>query len=162
MSGKLTHADIQEILALVDGSSFDEFKLETAELKLSFRRGESTRYDISAPAVRDSVDKPTPFVPTAPAPSAVAANPVLPTAGAGLTDVCAPILGCFYSRSKPGAEPFVSVGSRVAPDTVICFIEVMKLMNPVPAGVSGEVVQIVAKDGEYIEFGEVILRVRKD
>ena len=153
MSGKLTHADIQEILALVDGSGFDEFKLETADLKLQFRRGRAGHLeaatDFDAPRLR------------APAGTEAAPTPVPAIPREGLTDIRAPMLGAYYSRPKPGAEPFVQIGGRVAKDSVIGIIEVMKLMNPVPAGVAGEVVEIVARDGELIEYGAVILRVRE-
>lgn len=154
MSGKLTHADIQEILALVDGSGFDEFKLETADIKLQFRRGTAgsleAATDVAAPRPDASAAKADAGPSTAPAISRE-----------GLTDVRAPMLGGYYSRPKPGAEPFVQIGGRVATDSVIGIIEVMKLINPVPAGVAGEVVEIVAKDGELIEYGAVILRVRE-
>jgi acetyl-CoA carboxylase biotin carboxyl carrier protein len=154
MSGKLTHADIQEILALVDGSGFDEFKLETADLKLQFRRGNAGHLEAA-----------TDFAAPKPEASAAKLDAVASTVPAisrdGLTDIRAPMLGCYYGRPKPGAEPFVQIGGRVTKDSVIGIIEVMKLMNPVPAGIAGEVVECVAKDGELIEYGAVILRIRE-
>jgi acetyl-CoA carboxylase biotin carboxyl carrier protein len=72
------------------------------------------------------------------------------------------MLGVFYRAPKPGAEPFVQVGSRVAADTIIGLIEVMKLMNAVPAGAAGEVAEIVAGDGGLVEYGQAILRIRPD
>ncbi len=94
------------------------------------------------------------------------ATPSIPPPASPATDaarattaVKAPMLGTFYGAPQPGAAPFVTVGSTVAPDTVIGIVEVMKLMNAVSAGTSGVVVEIVAKDGTLVEYGEVLLRV---
>lgn len=70
------------------------------------------------------------------------------------------MLGTFYSAPKPGAAPFVSVGDQVQPDTVVGIIEVMKLMNSTSAGISGEVVEILVKDGELVEYDQPLMRVR--
>jgi acetyl-CoA carboxylase biotin carboxyl carrier protein len=80
----------------------------------------------------------------------------------GTTVVPAPLLGIFYRAPKPGEPPFVEVGSRVEPGTIIGIIEVMKLMNSVRAGLRGEVVAIPARNGELVEFGEALLFVRAD
>ena len=79
---------------------------------------------------------------------------------AGSVAVPAPLLGIFYRAPRPGEPPFVAVGSKVSPDTIIGIIEVMKLMNTVRAGVSGEVLRIDARDGELVEFGESLLFVK--
>jgi biotin carboxyl carrier protein len=71
------------------------------------------------------------------------------------------MLGTFYRAPKPGEPPFVLEGSPVEPDTIIAIIEVMKLMNTVRAGVRGTVVEILARDGALVEYGEPLLRVRK-
>jgi acetyl-CoA carboxylase biotin carboxyl carrier protein len=75
-------------------------------------------------------------------------------------DVPAPLLGIFYRAPKPGEPPFIEVGTRVDPDTVIGIIEVMKLMNSVRAGVKGEVAEILAENGAAVEYGEILIRVR--
>jgi acetyl-CoA carboxylase biotin carboxyl carrier protein len=72
------------------------------------------------------------------------------------------LLGIFYRAPKPGEPPFVEVGSRVEPGTIIGIIEVMKLMNSVRAGVRGEVAAIPARNGELVEYGEALLFVRAD
>jgi acetyl-CoA carboxylase biotin carboxyl carrier protein len=69
------------------------------------------------------------------------------------------MLGTFYRASAPGATPFVDVGARVQPDTVVCLIEVMKMMNSIPAGVTGEIVEVCAQNGEVVEYGEPLFRV---
>jgi acetyl-CoA carboxylase biotin carboxyl carrier protein len=89
-----------------------------------------------------------------------------PTDDGALTDpntpaVSAPLLGTFYRAPKPGAPPFVEIGSQVADDTIVGIIEVMKLMNTVRAGIRGEVVEILARDGALVEYGEALMRVRK-
>lgn len=84
-----------------------------------------------------------------------------PVADPNVKDVPAPLLGTFYRAPKPGAPPFVEVGSTVEEDTVVAIIEVMKLMNTVRAGVRGTVTEILARDGALVEYGETLLRVRK-
>jgi len=86
--------------------------------------------------------------------------PVGPRPEARLIDICAPMLGTFHRAPQPGGAPYVEVGARVDHDTVVGVIEVMKLMNSVPAGLSGEVVDVRAKDGELVEFEQVLMRVR--
>jgi acetyl-CoA carboxylase biotin carboxyl carrier protein len=76
-------------------------------------------------------------------------------------DVSSPLLGTFYRAPKPGAAPFVEVGSVVEEDTVIAIIEVMKLMNTVRAGVRGTVTEILVSDGALVEYEQTLLRIRK-
>lgn len=153
----ISHDDVERIIRLLEASQFDELHLELEGLKLDLRRR-------GAPAAA----RPAPLVPPAQAPQSPApAAPVVkeppkaaPAPADGLVEVKAPMLGTFYLAPKPGAEPFVTVGGRVEPDTVIGIVEVMKLMNSVAAGVRGEVVEIVAPDGQLVEFEQVLLRVR--
>jgi acetyl-CoA carboxylase biotin carboxyl carrier protein len=145
----LTAADIQEIMRLVEESNFDELVLETNGVKLHLRRGAASAP--MAPVVAATL---------APAPAAAAPKPApaAPPPGAG-QDVTSPMLGTFYRAPKPGAPAFVEVGSPVDVDTVICIIEVMKLMNTVRAGIKGRVTQICPGDGALVEFGETLIRV---
>jgi acetyl-CoA carboxylase biotin carboxyl carrier protein len=83
-----------------------------------------------------------------------------PTSGSdGLVTIDAPMLGTFYRAQSPGAEPFVEVGARVEPGTVVCLIEVMKMMNSIPAGVAGTVVEVCAENAALVEFGAPLFRV---
>jgi acetyl-CoA carboxylase biotin carboxyl carrier protein len=75
--------------------------------------------------------------------------------------VTSPLLGTFYRAPKPGAAPFVDIGSEVTEDTTVGIVEVMKLMNTVRAGVRGRVTEILAADGALVEHGEPLLRVSK-
>lgn len=71
----------------------------------------------------------------------------------------APMPGTFYRAESPGAPPFVEVGAHVEPDTVVCILEVMKMMNSIQAGVSGDVVEVCAEDAQLVEEGEPLFRV---
>jgi acetyl-CoA carboxylase biotin carboxyl carrier protein len=158
-------------MKLVEQSSFDELTLEMDGIKLTLRRGANGAG--GAPLI-DA----TPAAGVAGAPSGAPqgnkfAPAALASAGAGsdaargapadpnVKDVPAPLLGSFYRAPKPGAPPFVEVGSTVEEDTVVAIIEVMKLMNTVRAGVRGTVTEILARDGVLVEYGETLLRVRK-
>ena len=72
------------------------------------------------------------------------------------------MLGTFYRAQAPGAAPFVDVGARVEPDTVVCLIEVMKMMNSVPAGVAGTIVEVCAENAQLVESGAPLFQVRPD
>ena len=67
----------------------------------------------------------------------------------------------FYAASSPGAEPFVKAGSKIKPGDVLCIIEAMKIMNELPSEVSGVVKEIVVKDNQTVEFGQVLIRIEK-
>jgi acetyl-CoA carboxylase biotin carboxyl carrier protein len=158
MSEKLTHTDIEEIMSLIEGSSFDQLSLEMGGLKLSLRRSPA---QVAAPPSAPIAAPASPAALVPPSAQAAASDPT-PAPMTGLTDVPSSLLGTFYQAGKPGADPFVSIGSKVAPDTVIGIIEVMKLMTSVQAGVSGTVAEIVAPDGELVEHGQVLIRVQLD
>jgi len=154
---KLTAADIAEITRLLDDSHFSDLRLQMGDFKLRIRRGgASPRYHAD-----ESDDAPVPE--TAPAPAAAPAAPVAEaSAGSGEVDVPAPLLGNFYSAPRPGDDPFVQPGDPVGVDTTIGIIEVMKLMNPIRAGVAGTVVAILAENGTAVEEGQALIRVRAD
>ena len=148
----LTAKDVAEILRLLEESRFDELQLEMNGVKIQLRRGQEGAAPLQA-AGRALRDERAPV-------AAIAATKPVPANPPGGVAVPAPLLGIFYRAPKPGEPPFVEVGSKVNPDTVIGIIEVMKLMNTVRAGVSGEVLRIDAVNGELVEFGETILFVK--
>jgi len=153
---ELTRADIDDILKLIDGSDFDELKLEMGDLKLELRRRGAGASGVSAPpppAVQAPAAAPRPE-----APAAAVTAPVV--ASGGGSEVPAPLLGTFYRAPKPGAAPFVQVGDSVTADTVIGIIEVMKLMNSVPAGMAGTVTEILAENGQLVEHGQTLIRIQ--
>ncbi|HTV78373.1 MAG TPA: acetyl-CoA carboxylase biotin carboxyl carrier protein [Steroidobacteraceae bacterium] len=152
----LTAADVAEIMRLVEQSGFDELTLEMEGTKISLRRGVGT----ATPPAAVAAGSPAAAV-TAPAKPVPVAAPAAATVDPGLQDLPSPLLGTFYRSPKPGAPPFVEVGTEVQEDTIIGIIEVMKLMNTVRAGVRGTVAEILVADGTLAEFGEILMRVRK-
>lgn len=98
----------------------------------------------------------------APAPGAVAAAPAgeLAKPAQQGTPFQSPMVGTFYRANGPDAEPFVSVGSRVGPDTTLCIVEAMKVMNEIKAETSGEVVAILVENGEPVEFGQPLFLIK--
>ena len=74
--------------------------------------------------------------------------------------VTSPMIGTFYRRPSPNSAPFVEVGDQVAPDTDVCIVEVMKLLNTIPAGCKGTVSQILVEDGATIESGQALMVIK--
>jgi acetyl-CoA carboxylase biotin carboxyl carrier protein len=148
----LTAADVDRIIELLDASRFDRLRLEIDGLKLDLARNGAGPAPQTAPS------------PTVPAPPVAPPAALAPPAAreAGLVEVTSPLLGIYYRSPRPGEPPFVEVGARVEPDTIIGIIEVMKLMNTARASISGEVVEILACNGELVEHGEALLLVRPD
>ena len=156
--------DLEELAAvirLLKEAEFSEFSYAKGDVSLVVRRGDAP---VAAAPFAVAPPPPAPVAAPQPSPSAVPrpANP--PAPAAALEDVPgvkvrAPLLGTFYSTPKPGEPPFVRVGDRVEPDTVVCIVEVMKLMNSVSAGVSGVIAAIHARDGELVEFDQLLFTV---
>ncbi len=95
----------------------------------------------------------------APAPAAGAPAPAAP-ADDGLEKIESPIVGTFYQASSPDAEPYIKVGDKVTPETVVCIIEAMKVMNEIKAETTGTIVEVCCKDGQAIEFGQTLFKVQ--
>jgi acetyl-CoA carboxylase biotin carboxyl carrier protein len=132
----LNEDDVREILRLIDESDVEELRVETEHLSLHVLRGDA----------KASEPEPGPT-------TAGRAN------ADGLLTIEAPMLGTFYRAEAPGAEPFVDVGARVEPETVVGIIEVMKMMNSVHAGVAGTIVEVCAGNAEPVEYGAALFRV---
>ena len=143
----LSDDDVREILRLIDESNVEELSVETEGFSLYVRRGG----DEGGASVSAEPDSP------------IAAPTRVGGAVAGeLHTVSSPMLGIFYRAQAPGAAPFVDVGTRVEPDTIVCLIEVMKMMNSVPAGVVGTIVGVCAENAQLVEDGARLFQVRTD
>lgn len=155
----LTQQDIDSILRVIDDSPYDELRLETNGVSVYLKRtaeGWTQQQQTlkqpqllqgTAAITTDKSDsEPTVAEPAASEP--------------GLVDVRAAMVGTFYRAPQPGAAPFVGIGTSVDLNSVIGIVEVMKLMCSIPAGVSGEVREILAEDAQLVQKGQLLMRVR--
>lgn len=144
-----TLADLLEALDKLAGTEFHEVDLRVGRARLRVAR------EPAAP-----VAAPLPAAVAAPAAAAPVEDGSSDAAASGLETVTAPMVGTFYRRPRPEAEPFVSVGDRVRKGQVLCIIEAMKLMNNIEAEYSGEIVEIVPEDGSAVQFGDRLFAIR--
>ena len=145
----LNDDDVREILRLIDESDLAELRIETGELSLHVVRDEGAvepAPEDSGPVAHEAEGKPGPETATADR----------------LERIASPMLGTFYRAPAPGASPFVEVGEGVEENTVVCLIEVMKMMNPVTAGVVGRIAEVCVENAELVEAGDVLFRVRPE
>jgi acetyl-CoA carboxylase biotin carboxyl carrier protein len=159
---ELSEDDVLHILKLIDESKFDYFQLEVGELKITVSKGDPIPLAGAAaqPAAANSAPAPAPAAPAKPiaAPAAPAAKPAaIPE---GMAAITAPLLGTFYIAPEPGAPPFVKVGQQITEDTTVGLIEVMKVFNSVRATVKGTIVELVAQNGQFVEFGQPLYIVK--
>jgi biotin carboxyl carrier protein len=133
----LSDENVREILRIIDSSPLREIRVETDGFALHVVK------DGSGP-------EPSPPEPAPPPESPRRVD---------LATIEAPMLGMFHAADGPGQQPFVQVGSRVSEDTIVCIIEVMKMMNSVPAGVGGTIVEVCAENAALVQEGEALFRV---
>lgn len=145
--------EIKTIMKLMAEYQLTEFSVEAEGSNIKMRREGA-----AAPvALVQAVPAPAPAAVAAPAAAPAPAAPAAAEAPVAGVAVESPLVGTFYAAPSPDAAPFVQVGDRVTPDTVICIIEAMKVMNEVKAEKSGVVKEIVAQNGQPVEYGQVLI-----
>jgi acetyl-CoA carboxylase biotin carboxyl carrier protein len=153
--------DLKKLLDAVQGADISELTLETGDYKLTVKRGGAAPV---APAAAPPPPQPAPVQAAAPAPAPAPAPAALageaPEVASDLVEVTAPIVGTFYAAPSPDAPPYVRVGDKVEPGTVLCIIEAMKLMNEIEAEVAGVVVDVLVRNEEPVEYGQVLFRIK--
>lgn len=77
-----------------------------------------------------------------------------------LVEIKSPIIGTFYSQPSPDSDPYVQIGSAVSPQTVVCIVEAMKVMNEIKAETTGTIAQVMVENGQAVEYGQVLFKVR--
>jgi biotin carboxyl carrier protein len=138
---ELTYEDLVQIVELIKSTShFSEFRLKVGEVEVSLRRTGGT------PPPPRHIEAPT----------TAKRGPERSFAESAHL-VRAPMVGTVYRAPAPGAAPFVEVGQAVSADTTVCIIEVMKLMNSIPAGATGVVSEILVANAAAVEYGEVLM-----
>lgn len=145
---------IKDLVSLMSRHDLNEIDLRDGELRIRLRRGQR---ELAVPAPVPVAAAPPAAAPSAPAPANDAPASAKPSKP--LHDITSPTPGTFYAAPSPDAEPFVKVGSRVTPTTVVCVIEAMKIFNEIQAECSGVIVEILAENQKSVEYGQVLFRV---
>jgi len=150
--------DIKAIIDLMKKNSISEFELERQDFKIRLKRGPNGGHvpvqfeETSGTAAPSSV---------LPGPS-VAAPASLPSASGGVAEleIKSPMIGTFYRAPSPESASYVEIGSDVNPETVVCIIEAMKVMNEIKAEVKGVLTQILVENAKPVEFGQPLFKIR--
>jgi len=148
--------DIKAIIDLMRKNSVSEFELEKEGFKIRLKRAGSSsipasQYD-DAPAVTYASVNPAIQVALPPAPPPVPAT--------NEVEIKSPMIGTFYRSPSPESASYVEVGTEVNPETVVCIIEAMKVMNEIKAETSGVIAEVLADNGKPVQFGQALFRVR--
>ena len=163
--------ELRELITLMRENGLAELELEREDFRVRLRRDSPgptapppLHFDLaSQPATNVTQATAPPTTPT-PAPAAPASAATQPTTAAAADEdvhvITSPIVGTFYRSPSPSADPFVKIGSNVEPETGVCIIEAMKLMNEIQAETMGEVVKIYAENGQPVEYGEPLFGLK--
>jgi acetyl-CoA carboxylase biotin carboxyl carrier protein len=150
---------LKSLIKLMTDNGLNELELEDEGKRIHLRRG-----DDRAPAmVMPHASAPAAFTLAAPSvPAAPSAAPAAKPGGLppGVKEIKSPMVGTFYRSPSPDAAAFVDVGDKVQEDTVLCIIEAMKVMNEIKAEMKGEIVKVLAANGEAVEYGEPLFHVK--
>ena len=159
--------ELRELIQLINENDFSEFELEREGFRVRFRRG--VELSEASSAGFSPARELTASSASSAGEQAVSAVPAHPGAKAqteasedqDLYIIPSPIVGTFYRAASPNADAFVKIGSRVEPDTVVCIIEAMKLMNEIQAETTGEVAKIYVENGQPVEYGQPLYGIKK-
>ena len=148
--------DIKAIIDLMRKNSVTEFELEKDDFKIRLKRGANGGGAIASSEDTSVTYAPQPAAP-APAP-APAPPPQVPPSNE--LEIKSPMIGTFYRAPSPESAPYVEVGTEVSPETVVCIIEAMKVMNEIKAEAKGVVTQVMVENAKPVEFGQPLFKIR--
>ncbi len=143
--------DLEQLVSILKGTEIAEFEYEKDGTSIRISRS------LGAPSIISAAPQ---YIQTT---AVTAAGPAVAAPVAqdeGLVKVESPMVGTFYRKSSPEAEPFCEVGSKVKKGDTLCIVEAMKLMNEIESPASGVIEKIQLSDGQVVEYGEVIFLIR--
>lgn len=155
---------LKRILKAFNESGVDELSIEEEGLKLKIKKSQQVNVEVQS---SNLVNVPRPQVNIPHVPEKIAETPVETKkpvekeSSENYYEIKSPIVGTFYRSPSPDAEPFVKVGDKVSPGTVLCIIEAMKLMNEIESDVEGKIVKILVDNGKPVEYGQVLFQIEK-
>ena len=150
--------DIKGIIDLMKKNAVSEFEMEEGDFKIKLKRAPGKLHKGEVGGVQEGLAIVTAPV-VAPAVPAPAPAPPAPEPVAEGLEVKSPMIGTLYRRPSPDSDPFVEVGTAVEPDTVVCIIEAMKVMNEIKAEVKGVIAEVLVEDGKPVEYGQALFRI---
>lgn len=146
-------ARIRDLIELMKEHELSEVDLKQADKRIRLRRGHDGPVMMAAP-------QPAAMAAPSAAPSAPSASESsAPAEDENVVFIKSPTVGTYYSKPKPDAPPFVKVGDHVAPDTIVCLVEAMKMFNEIPAGVSGKIVACLVENESPVEVNQPLFKV---
>jgi acetyl-CoA carboxylase biotin carboxyl carrier protein len=150
---------LRQLVELMEKHDLREVKLKGGGQKWILRRGAEV-----LPAVQAMSSIPMPPAMAAPlAPAATAVSGAeSPPANDGLAEIKSPMVGTFYRSPSPDEPAFVKEGDRVTPDSVVCLVEAMKFFNQIKAEIGGRIAKICVSDGDPVEFGQLLFKVKPE
>ncbi|KZZ86254.1 acetyl-CoA carboxylase biotin carboxyl carrier protein [Bacillus sp. SJS] len=161
--------EIRELIKLIDQSSIDEFTYENEGAKLLLKKSAPEAvYSHAAPAAAEApVQQAAPVQAAQPsagqeAPKAEEKPAAESVQDENLVKITSPMVGTFYAASSPETGNYVELGSKVKNDTVVCIVEAMKLFNEIEAETKGEIVEILAENGQLVEYGQPLFLVKPE
>lgn len=158
----LNMAELRELADLVDERGFTDFEFENANIRVRLSKSPAPQIFQGFQPMAGAPAAPSASAATAPmAESAAETGDMAADADAGLHKITSPIVGTFYRAPSPDKDPYVKEGSQVTPETTVCIVEAMKLMNEIQAEVTGEVVKIYVENGQPVEYGQPLFGIRK-
>jgi acetyl-CoA carboxylase biotin carboxyl carrier protein len=152
--------EIRELADLVDEHGFTDFEFENENIRVRLSKNPPPQV-VQAVQPYTNVQNPSPAETQTERNSSEISTEIETKSGDDLYQIPSPIVGTFYRSPAPDKDPYVKEGSNVSPDTIVCIVEAMKLMNEIEAEVSGEVVKIYVEDGQPVEFGQPLFGIRK-
>jgi len=147
--------DIKELVAFLAEKDIAEFEMERGDVKLRIKRAQAV---VTAPVAASypvSVAAPVSLPQAASAPAAAASEKE-----EGIDIIKSPIVGTFYEAASPGSPAFVKEGDTVAVGQVLCIVEAMKLMNEIESDAAGQIVKILVSNGQPVEYGQPLFKIR--
>jgi acetyl-CoA carboxylase biotin carboxyl carrier protein len=160
--------EIRELIKLVDHSNIDEFEFEQEGTKIKMKKTGAEQVGVMVapqPVVEKQVAVQVPVVQQAPKAESTITNEVpvkeeKQVVNENLHKIVSPMVGTFYQSPSPDTDAYVKVGSKVSKDTVVCIVEAMKLFNEIESEVAGEIVEVLVKDGQLVEYGQPLFLVK--
>lgn len=151
--------ELQELADLVDEHGFTDFEFENANIRVRLSKNPAPQFVQAVQPTAPVSVPPQNTANQAESKSALISTEV--SADEDLHKITSPIVGTFYRSPAPDKEPYVKEGSNVSPDTIVCIVEAMKLMNEIESEVAGEVVKIYVESGQPVEYGQPLFGIRK-